>query len=173
MVFNLYNSIKVVEIAPKWGKKHRENQKNQFSGVRGLKFVGEFEHNIDAKNRLFIPSRFREALGETFIICKAPEKCLFIYSEEGWADATSPLEAAETTSAEQRQMQRQVYRGSALVEVDKQGRITVPKRFREYANLEKEVTIVGVGKRIEVWNTDLWEETFEAGESLELPELNY
>lgn len=138
-----------------------------------MKFVGEFEHNIDAKNRLFIPSRFREALGETFIICKAPDKCLFIYSEEGWADATSPLEAAETTSEEQRQMQRQVYRRAALVEVDKQGRITVPKRFCEYANLEKEVIITGVGKRIEVWNPDLLDQYLEAGESLPMPDMKY
>lgn len=133
--------------------------------------LGEFEHNIDAKNRLFVPSQLRGNLGETFVISKAPEKCLFAYSLEEWEKVTAPLYSGETTNEEDRKAQRSVYRGVAMVEIDKQGRITVPKRFREYANLEKEVMIFGAGNRVEIWNLDMWEE--QEDEAAVIPALKY
>lgn len=155
------------------GANELENVNNAEKQLRapGERLIGEFEHNIDAKNRLFIPSQLRKHLGETFVISKAPEKCLFAYSLEEWDRVTAPIHADETTDEAIRKSQRAVYRGVAMVEIDKQGRITVPKRFREYANLEKEVMVFGAGNRVEIWNLDVWEEM--ENEAVAFPSLKY
>lgn len=140
-------------------------------------FLGEFQHNIDPKNRLFIPAKYREALGESFVVCKAPEKCLFIYSQEEW-DKLSEEIYNMPPSPKTRQIQREIFRNAIMVEPDKQGRITINAKLVEYAGLTKETVIVGSGKRIEIWNSEEWDKNLEEMETItnetsEQMELHY
>lgn len=121
-----------------------------------MAFLGEFNHNIDPKNRVFIPSKFRDALGDSFVLCKAPDKCLFIYSNEAWDELSAEISNLPP-SPQARQIQRDIFRNAVNVEPDKQGRITINAKLVEYAGLKQNAVIVGAGKRIEIWDADEWE----------------
>lgn len=121
-----------------------------------MAFLGEFKHNIDPKNRVFMPAKYREALGESFVVCKAPEKCLFIYSNDAWDELSAEI-ANMPPSPQTRQIQREIFRNAVNVEPDKQGRITINAKLVEYAGLKQEAVIVGAGKRIELWDAEEWE----------------
>lgn len=121
-----------------------------------MAFLGEFKHNIDPKNRVFIPAKYREGLGDSFVVCKAPEKCLFIYSNEAWDELSAEI-SNMPPSPQTRQIQREIFRNAVNVEPDKQGRITINAKLVEYAGLKQEAVIVGSGKRIELWDADEWE----------------
>ncbi len=121
-----------------------------------MAFLGEYKHNVDPKNRVFIPAKYREALGESFVVCKAPEKCLFIYSNQEWDELSAEI-ANMPPSPQTRQIQREIFRNAVSVEPDKQGRITINAKLVEYAGLKQEAVIVGAGKRIELWDADEWE----------------
>jgi len=121
-----------------------------------MAFLGEYRHNIDPKNRVFIPAKYREALGESFVVCKAPEKCLFIYSNESWDELSEEI-SNMPPSPQTRQIQREIFRNAVNVEPDKQGRITINAKLIEYAGIKQEAVIVGSGKRIEIWDADEWE----------------
>lgn len=123
-------------------------------------FLGEFKHNLDAKNRLFIPAKYREKLGQSFVVCKAPEKCLFVYSDEEWEKLSEEIYSLPP-SPETRQLQREIFRNASVVEPDKQGRITINAKLVEYAGLKQETIIVGSGKRIEIWNSEEWNKNLE------------
>lgn len=130
-------------------------------------FLGEFEHNIDQKNRIFIPSKFREALGASFTLCRAPEeKCLFAYPDEKWEELSREISATSNT-LESRQRQRRFFRGSQTVEPDKQGRITIPPRLCDYAGITKEVVIFGADTRVEFWDRDTFERAMDEADELE------
>ena len=119
---------------------------------------GEYQHNIDKKGRMFIPSKFRDELGEKFMVCKGLDgkPCLFIYSMEEWQLLDEKIQSMPVVKS--RKLQRFVYPGAAEVECDGQGRILLPAKLREYANLENSATVVGVSRRAEIWNTDSWNE---------------
>ena len=119
---------------------------------------GEYQHNIDKKGRMFIPSKFRDELGERFMVCKGLDgkPCLFIYSMEEWQILDDKIQSLPVAST--RQLQRFIYSGAAEVECDAQGRILLPAKLREYANLEGSATVVGVSRRAEIWNSDSWNE---------------
>lgn len=125
-----------------------------------MAFLGEYNHTIDPKNRVFIPAKFRDALGESFVVCKAPDECLFIYSNEGWDKLSEEINNLPPT-LNSRQFQRDFFRNADTVEADKQGRITLKSTLKDYAGLLKDVVIVGAGKRIEIWNKDKWDENAE------------
>lgn len=130
-------------------------------------FLGEFEHNIDQKNRVFIPAKFRDALGTSFTVCRAPEeKCLFVYTEEKWEELSSQV-SAKSDTLEARQRQRQFFRGSQTVEPDKQGRITISQRLCDYAGLTREVVIFGADTRVELWDRDTFEAAMDEANALE------
>lgn len=139
-------------------------------------FLGEFKHNLDPKNRLFIPAKYRESLGASFVVCKAPEKCLFIYSEDEWNKLSEEIYNLPP-SPKTRQIQREIFRNAIMVEPDKQGRITINAKLVEYAGLKQETVIVGSGKRIEIWNSSEWENNLEQMETItnesEQMELHY
>lgn len=122
-------------------------------------FIGEYSHNIDAKGRLSIPSKFRkDEAGEVFYVTKGTEKCLFVYSREEWtkfADELSNL--AITTNRQAGAFARFFLSGAAECEVDKLGRINIPSYLREYAGLTKDVKILGVRSRVEIWDAQTWE----------------
>ncbi len=119
--------------------------------------MGEFHHSIDEKGRLIVPSRFREALGERFVITKGLENCLFGYPMDEWRGVEAKLAALPFTNADARAFVRFFLSGATECEVDRQGRILVPANLRDYARLEKDVVIIGVGTRLEVWSREGWE----------------
>ena len=115
---------------------------------------GEFQHNIDAKGRLFIPAKFREELGKMFIITKGLDGCLFVYSASAWAVLEDNIN--QLPQSKSRNLQRFFFSSAADCVPDAQGRVLIPQNLREYAALQKEVTIIGVSGRVEIWNTARW-----------------
>ncbi|RJQ29637.1 MAG: transcriptional regulator MraZ [Peptococcaceae bacterium] len=120
-------------------------------------FMGEYQHSIDSKGRLFVPARFREGLGESFVLTKGLDRCLFVYSHQEWAIIEQRLKSLPFTRADARAFARLFFSGAAECEADKQGRILIPAGLREYAQLEKEVMILGVSSRVEIWSKAGWE----------------
>lgn len=117
-------------------------------------FIGEYNHTIDAKGRLIIPSKFRELLGDHFVVTKGFDGCLFGYDHEEWKLLGEKLRALPINHKEARQMERFFLAGAAEAEVDKQGRILIPGVLREFAGLGKDVVLIGVGNRIEIWDKE-------------------
>lgn len=120
-------------------------------------FMGEYNHTIDAKNRLIIPSRFREALGEEFVVTKGLDGCLFVYDNGEWAAFEEKLKNLPLTNRDARTFVRFFLAGAASVEVDKQGRILVPSVLKEFAGISKDVVLIGVASRIEIWSKERWD----------------
>ncbi|ATW25062.1 division/cell wall cluster transcriptional repressor MraZ [Candidatus Formimonas warabiya] len=119
-------------------------------------FMGEFQHTIDPKGRLFIPVKFREGLGETFVVTKGLDNCLFAYSMNEWKTLETKLKALPFTKADARAFMRLFFSGATECELDKQGRILLPANHREYALLDKEVVVIGVSSRVEIWSKERW-----------------
>ncbi len=117
--------------------------------------VGEFQHNIDAKGRMIMPAKFRDELGEKFVITKGLDKCLFVFSQSEWEKLDQKL--SEQSLSKGRKIQRFFYGGMTECELDKQGRVLIPQTLREYSELFKDAVIVGLAKRAEIWNKDEWE----------------
>ena len=119
-------------------------------------FMGEYNHTIDTKGRLIVPSKFRETLGDEFVVTKGLDGCLFVYDNTEWAAFEEKLKGLPLTNKDARAFVRFFLAGAATVEVDKQGRILLPSVLREFAGLEKDVVLVGVASRIEIWSKDRW-----------------
>ena len=126
--------------------------------------TGQYTHNIDAKGRLFIPSKLREDLGGTFHVIAGQDHCLYIFSEERW---NAWMEQLSTKSYSEIKTLRSVFANAADCEPDAQGRILIPARLRKWADLEKEVVVTGMFDRVEIWNARRWaemdEEAFSSG----------
>lgn len=122
---------------------------------------GEYQHSIDKKGRAFIPSKLREELGESFMICRGIDgkRCLCIYSLEEWNKLDEKIRLLPNTKAGA--VKRFLYAGSTVLEPDAQGRVLIPANLREYANLETEAYILGMSTHLEVWNTSAWEKENE------------
>lgn len=121
-------------------------------------FMSEYNHTIDAKGRLIIPSKFRELLGEEFVVTKGMDGCLFVYANDDWNAFEQKLTSLPLINKEARKFARFFLAGAAQVELDKQGRILLPSNLREFAGLDKDVVLVGVGSRIEIWSKEQWED---------------
>jgi MraZ protein len=119
-------------------------------------FMGEYNHSIDTKGRIIIPSKFREALGDEFVVTQGLDGCLFVYPNDEWMNFVTQLKNLPG-SKEARQLQRYFMAGAATCEVDKQGRILIPNKLREQAGLEKDIVFVGVLSKIEIWSKEKWE----------------
>lgn len=115
--------------------------------------IGTYQHNIDAKGRLFIPAKFREELGETFYVAIGLDGCLSVYSDTKWASLIEKVEALPISKA---RSMRALFANAAKCEPDAQGRILIPAKLREYAKLEKEVVITGASRCVELWNPERW-----------------
>ncbi|MBP5600495.1 MAG: division/cell wall cluster transcriptional repressor MraZ [Lachnospiraceae bacterium] len=120
-------------------------------------FMGEYNHSVDEKGRLIIPSKFREELGNEFVITKGLDDCLFIYNNTEWKALEDKLRALPLTNKNARTFARFMLGGAATVELDKQGRILIPQVLRTFASLDKEIVLVGIANRIEIWNKANWE----------------
>ena len=118
--------------------------------------IGEYEHSLDAKGRLIMPSKLREDMGEKFIITKGLDGCLFGFSQNEWANFEEKLKTLPLTNKNARDFVRFFLSGATECEIDKQGRFLIAGNLREYASMDKEVVIIGVGTRIEIWNRDKW-----------------
>ena len=124
--------------------------------------MGEYHHNIDEKGRLIIPAKFRETLGNKFIITRGIEKCLYIYSQEDWDKIVKKLNTLPFTKKDARIFIRSFFSGAALIEVDRQGRINIASPLVGHAGLTKECVIIGANDRIEVWDKASWDEFLNA-----------
>lgn len=119
-------------------------------------FVGEFSHNIDSKGRIIMPVKFREQLGEHFMITKGLDGCLFVYPMEEWDKVAENLSKLPSNQKNARFLQRTFLSGASEAEPDKQGKVLITQPHREYAQLKKEVIIIGVSKRVEIWDAEAW-----------------
>ena len=119
-------------------------------------FMGEYNHTVDAKGRLIVPSKFREQLGEDFVVTRGLDGCLSVYANDEWTALEEKLHALPYTNPAARKLTRFLVAGAATCEVDKQGRILLPAALREYAGIEKDAVLVGMGSRIEIWSREAW-----------------
>ncbi|WP_226578468.1 division/cell wall cluster transcriptional repressor MraZ [Halobacillus litoralis] len=127
-------------------------------------FMGEFQHNIDTKGRIIVPSKFRPDLGDSFVLTRGLDQCLFAYPMNEWKLLEEKLKKLPLTKKDARAFTRFFFSGAVECEVDKQGRINIPVPLRKYASLEKECVVIGVSNRIEFWSQEEWEGYFEASE---------
>ena len=119
-----------------------------------IMLMGEFHHNLDEKGRLIIPSKFRNELGEAYVITKGLDKCLFIYSITEWDKIVSKLNTLQFTKKNVRAFERSFIGSASLNEFDKQGRINITSPLVHYANINKECVIIGVNERLEIWSLE-------------------
>ena len=118
--------------------------------------IGEYEHSLDAKGRLIMPAKLRTDMGEKFIITKGLDGCLFVFSQIEWSNFESKLKELPLTNKNARDFVRFFLSGATQCEIDKHGRFLLVNTLREYAEITKEVIIIGVGTRLEIWNKDKW-----------------
>ncbi|MCQ2519890.1 MAG: division/cell wall cluster transcriptional repressor MraZ [Lachnospiraceae bacterium] len=131
-------------------------------------FIGEYNHTMDEKGRFIIPSKFRDELDGEFVVTKGLDGCLFAYGKEDWAELVSKLRALPVSNKDARAFTRYMLAGAAQVEIDKQGRALVPQALREFVQIKKEVVLIGVGNRFELWNKDSWNKANLCAEDGEL-----
>lgn len=119
--------------------------------------MGEYLHTIDNKGRIILPAKFREELGDEFIVTKGLDNCLFVYGKQEWAILEEKLKRLPMAKPEARAFVRFFFAGAAELGCDKQGRVLLPNNLREYASLDKDVVVIGVSNRIEIWDSEAWE----------------
>ena len=134
-----------------------------YSGVNYM-FMGEYQHSIDMKGRLIVPSKFREQLEEGFILTRGLDNCLFGYPLDEWQKLEEKLKALPVTKRDARAFTRFFFSGASEASLDKQGRVNIPANLREFAKIEKDCMIIGVSSRIEIWSAELWEAYYEESE---------
>ena len=118
-------------------------------------YVGEYRHTLDAKNRIFVPAKYREVLGTSFYITRKMEKCLAIYSEAEWMKLTEKLNTLPDSQVGM--LKRFVFSKTAQVTPDTHGRILIPSALLQYASIDKNVVIAGVGDHLQIWNEAMWD----------------
>ncbi|KIL44787.1 division/cell wall cluster transcriptional repressor MraZ [Jeotgalibacillus soli] len=121
-------------------------------------FMGEYQHNIDAKGRIIVPAKYREHVGEAFIITRGLDQCLFGYPMEEWRRLEEKVRSLPVTKKDARAFARFFFSGAVECELDKQGRINLPQNLLDYAKIEKECMILGVSSRIEIWSQAIWDD---------------
>ena len=125
-------------------------------------FIGEYGHAIDAKNRIILPSKFREGLGESCIMTKGLDGCVYVYPREEWAILEEKLKSLPLTSKDARAFVRFFFSGANEMTFDKQGRTLIPQNLMQYAGIVKEVVSIGVSNRIEIWSKEKWNDYTES-----------
>jgi len=129
-------------------------------------FYGEHEHALDRKSRVIIPAKFREAFKDNFVerffITRGLDGCLFLFTEEEWKKQEQKFKSMSFTKPESRKFNRLFFSGASDVVCDNQGRILIPQYLKDYAQIQKDVVIVGVSNRIEIWSKARWKEFYES-----------
>jgi MraZ protein len=127
-------------------------------------FYGEYEHSIDKKGRVIIPSKFRDFFREYHIeklyVTRGLDKCLFVFTENEWRSLESKYRAMAFTRSDARKFNRLLFSGAVQIECDKQGRILLPKFLKDFADIKREIVIVGVSNRFEIWSKESWNEYY-------------
>lgn len=129
-----------------------------------IMFMGEYQHTIDAKGRMIVPAKFREDLGEQFVLTRGLDQCLFGYPMNEWKLIEEKLKALPLTKKDARAFTRFFFSGATECELDKQGRVNIASSLLNYAKLEKECVVIGVSNRIELWSKVIWEQYTEEQE---------
>ncbi len=124
-------------------------------------FTWNYERTIDEKGRIIIPPKFRKELGEEFIISRGLERCIYIYPMEKWKELSEKISSLPLEKKDVRIYQRFIFSSALEVKIDSQGRISIPKALRDYAGIKREVIMVGVSSRIEIWDKEKWEKLNE------------
>ena len=135
-----------------------QKQKSFFLDIRTM-LVGKYEHSMDAKRRLPLPARLRDALGKTVVLTRGLEGCVFVYSQNEWLEFARKVNTLPMMSQARARSVARLFFGSAMeAELDALGRVLVPDYLKEHAQLKKEVVIVGTGTRLELWDKEKWEQ---------------
>lgn len=131
----------------------------EWNGEEGeaVLFMGEYQHSLDDKGRLIIPAKLREGLGEKFILTRGLDHSLFVYPLSEWENIEERMKALPTTQADTRAFVRMFFSGAVECEPDKQWRISIPPNLRTHAQIDKDLYILGVSTRIEIWAQEIWE----------------
>jgi MraZ protein len=129
-------------------------------------FLGEYQHSVDDKGRLVLPSKFRDRLDDGLVVTKGQERCLYVFPMDRWEDEVSRVNRLPRTDKRARNYARTFFGSASDQTLDKQGRIVLPQGLREYAGLDKDVFVVGVGERVEVWDTAAWSALSEEADEL-------
>ena len=132
--------------------------------------IGEYEHSLDVKGRLILPAKIREDMGDKFIVTKGLDGCLFGFSQNEWTNFEEKLKTLPLTNKNARDFVRFFLSGATECEIDKQGRFLITSNLREYATLEKDAIIIGVGTRIEIWNREKWK-SYNRDENISADEI--
>ena len=120
-------------------------------------FIGEYQHSLDDKGRVTVPSKYRDQLGEAFILTKGLDGCLFIYTQDEWRNFEQKLKNLPLTNMNARKFVRFFLSGAVECATDKQGRILIPNTLRAYSHIEKDIVFIGMSNRIEVWSLENWQ----------------
>ena len=121
-------------------------------------FLGRFEHSVDNKGRVAVPARFRGELKGELIITRGNDRCLYLFTQDAWEPLAAKLNALPTGDADARNLRRAVFSAAEPVEIDRQGRIMIPDHLRQYAGVNGNAFIIGLGTYIEIWDKAAWEE---------------
>ncbi|GBD84672.1 cell division protein MraZ [bacterium BMS3Abin02] len=121
-------------------------------------FLGEYRHTLDPKGRVVLPAEFRAQLADGCVVTKGQERCLYIFPLDRWAEEVERLNRLPRTNRKVRAYTRSVFAGAKKETPDRQGRIVLPERLRDYADLDREAVVVGIADRIEIWNQESWEQ---------------
>lgn len=119
-------------------------------------FIGEYQHSLDTKNRINVPSKLRDELGNKFVITKGLDGCLYAYPLDEWHKLEEKLKTLPLTNKDARAFVRFFFAGACVAETDKQGRVLLPQNLKEYAGIEKEIVSIGVLTRVEIWSKGKW-----------------
>jgi MraZ protein len=129
-------------------------------------FLGEYQHSLDAKGRVILPARFRDELREGAVVTKGKDGCLCVYPYVEFQDVAERIQEAQRRGARELQAARSFFAGAAPATPDKQGRVAIPQPLREYAGLERDVTVVGQFTRLEIWDSQRWRQLDRAGDEV-------
>ena len=121
-------------------------------------FIGEYQHALDSKNRMIVPSKLREELGNKFVVTKGLDGCLYAYPQDEWKNLEEKMKTLPLTNRDARSFVRFFFAGACEIEMDKQGRGLIPQNLKEYAGIEKEIVSIGVLTRVEIWSKEKWQE---------------
>lgn len=132
--------------------------------------LGEYNHTVDTKGRVIVPSKFREDLGTNFIVTKGFDNSLFIFSKKEWTSFEEKVRSLPLTNPNARSFSRFFLAGATECELDKQGRINIPQNLLDYAAITKDVVIIGVSSRVEIWDKAKWED-YTSADNLDVNEI--